>query len=332
MNSREPVTALVIKESSTTLATLPITASAVAVLTRAGGNATFAADEFFKATLNNEHTRRAYGRIVNRFLVWCDEQGLELRQVTPGRAGEYLGSIEGSAPTKNQALAGLRHFFDALVTRHAVPLNSFASVRGIKHAVIEGKTPEISIEQARKLFKSVDVSNVVGLRDRAVLGVLAYTGARVGAVAKLRLSDYRNLGEQRVLRFREKGGREREIPVRHDLEGWLNEYIEAAGLAEAAKGMPLFRAADGKRKALTKERYVAHSMRQMLKRRLKDAGLPELFSPHSFRVTVVTDLLNQNVPLEDVQYLAGHASPTTTRIYDRRRRRITRNIVERISI
>jgi len=332
MKSREPSTSLVIKGASKELATLPITSSALAVLTRAGGNATFAAEEFFKATINNEHTRRAYGRIVNRFLVWCDEHNLELRMVTPGLAGEYVETLDGSAPTKNQALAALRHFFDALVTRHAVPLNSFASVRGIRQTITEGKTPEISIEQARRLFKSVDVSNVVGLRDRAVLGVLAYTGARVGAVAKLRFCDYRNLGEQRVLRFREKGGREREIPVRHDLEGWLNEYIAAAGMEEASKVSPLFRAAEGKRKALTTARYVAHSMRQMMKRRLKDAGLPDLFSPHSFRVTVVTDLLNQNVPLEDVQYLAGHASPTTTRIYDRRRRKVTRNIVERISI
>lgn len=252
--------------------------------------------------------------------------------VTPGLAGEYLAALAGSAPTKNQALAALRHFFDALVQRHAVPLNSFASVRGVKHSVTEGKTPEISIEQARKLFKSIDVSTVVGLRDRAVLGVMAYTGARVGAVARLRLCDYRDLGEQRALRFKEKGGRDREIPVRHDLEVWINEYITAAGIGEESKTSPLFRAADGKRKALTRSGYTAHSMRQMLKRRLKDAGLPELFSPHSFRVTVVTDLLNQNVPLEDVQYLAGHASPTTTRIYDRRRRRVTRNIVERISI
>jgi site-specific recombinase XerD len=63
-----------------------------------------------------------------------------------------------------------------MVTRHVVPLNSFASVRGIKHSVTEGKTPELSIEQARKLFRSIDISNVVGLRDRALLGVLAYTG------------------------------------------------------------------------------------------------------------------------------------------------------------
>ena len=70
----------------------------------------------------------------------------------------------------------------------------------------------------------------------------------------------------------------------------------------------------------------------MMKRRLKAAGLPDEFSPHSFRVTTVTDLLEQNTPLEDVQYLAGHADPRTTRLYDRRRRKVTRNIVERISI
>jgi site-specific recombinase XerD len=311
-------------------ALLPMPAGAITVL-RQTPNPAFAAEEFFKATLSNEHTRRAYGRIAGRFLSWCDERGLQLRQVTPGLAGEYMSRLPGSAPTRNQALAALRHFFDALVQRHAVALNPFASVRGLKYSVTEGRTAELAIEQARKLFRSINTGNIVGLRDRAVLGVLAYTGARIGAVARLRMADYRNLGDHRVLRFREKGGKDREIPVRHDLAAWLNEYIAAAGMSDDNKA-PLFRAADGKRKALTGSAYRAHSMRQMMKRRLEDAGLPELFSPHSFRVTVVTDLLTQNVPLEDVQYLAGHASPTTTRVYDRRRRRVTRNIVERISI
>lgn len=313
-------------------AALPMPSSAIAVL-QLTPNAAFAADEFFKASIGNEHTRRAYGRIVGRFLTWCGDRKLELRNITPGLAGEYVGQLEGSAPTKNQALAALRHFFDALVQRHAVALNPFASVRGVKYSAHEGKTAELGIEQARKLFQSIDAGNVVGLRDRAVLGVLAYTGARVGAVAKLRLADYRNLGEGRVLRFREKGGKEREIPVRHDLAAWLNEYIQAAGIEEDSKSRaPLFRAAYYKSKTLTLAPYGPHLMRQMMKRRLEDAGLSDLFSPHSFRVTVVTDLLNQNVPLEDVQYLAGHSSPTTTRMYDRRRRKVTRNIVERISI
>ena len=75
---------------------------------------------------------------------------------------------------------------------------------------------------------------------------------------------------------------------------------------------------------------AANSIGLMLKRRLQDAGLPRIFSPHSFRVLVATDLLFQDVPLEDVQYLAGHANPRKTQIYDRRR--VTRNIVERIFV
>jgi site-specific recombinase XerD len=214
------------------------------------------------------------------------------------------------------------------VQRHAVPLNSFASVRGVSYSVTEGKTAEISINQARTLFKSIDTSNIIGRRDRAVLGVLAYTGARIGA--KLYLCDYRDLGEQRTLRFREKNGKDREIPVRHDLEGWLDAYIVAAGIGEDARSAPLFRAANGKKKELLCDDYKAHSIRQMLKRRLARAGCPTSSARIPSRVTVVTGLLNQNIPLEDVQYLAGHSSPTTTRIYDRRRRKVTRNIVERI--
>lgn len=217
-------------------------------------------------------------------------------------------------------------------SRHAVVLNAFSSVRGVRHSVVEGKTAEISVQQVRTPLKSIDVSTVVGRRDKTILGALDYTGARVGAVAKLRLSDYREMGAQKVLRFREKGGKDREIPVRHDLEEWLHEYVLVAGIGDENRSTQLFRSAEKNRTALTAKPFSAHLVRQMLRGRLEDAGLPDLFSPHSFRVTVVTDLLNQNVPLEDVQFLAGHSSPTTTRIYDRRRRKVTRNIVERISI
>ena len=305
---------------------------APAVLQRAGSNALFAADEFFAARISNPHTRRAYARIVARFLSWCGNQNLELRQVSPGRAGRFIDQLPGDSPTQNQALAALRHFFDALVIRHAVALNPFSSVRGKKHSVLDGKTPELAIPQARELLRSLDTSHVVGLRDRALLGTLAYTGARVGALARLRRQDLEDQGSQRVLRFREKGGQQREIPVRHDLDRWLEEYLQAARIDADPRETPLFRAAMGKQKKLSAAPLSANAMRRMLKRRLKDARLPDIFSPHSFRVLVVTDLLTQDVPLEDVQYLAGHANPKTTQIYDRRRKRVTRNIVERISV
>ena len=302
-----------------------------AVLRRAGHNAVFAADEFFAARVRNPHTREAYRRVVTKFLAWCEDQGLEIRHVTPGLAGRYLEQVPGEIRTKNLALSALRHFFDTLVNRHAVLLNPFTTVRGLPTNT-EGRTPGISIEQARQLLRSLDTSNVVGLRDRALLGTLTYTGARVGALVRLRLKDFEDHGSQRVLRFLEKGGKYRQIPVRHDLQGWLTEYIEAAGIGADPKQLPLFRAAVRKTKTLSNQGLSTNAVQVLLKRRLRDAGLPTLFSPHSFRVLVVTDLLTQQVPLEDVQYLAGHANPKTTQIYDRRQHQITQNIVERISV
>ena len=117
---------------------------------------------------------------MSRFLTWCEDEGLELRQVTPGLAGRFLDELPHRAPTKNQALAALRHFFDVLVARHAVLLNPFQSVRGVRHPFGEGWTPEATVEQARQLLASIKTDNVYGLRDRAVLGTLVYTGARVG--------------------------------------------------------------------------------------------------------------------------------------------------------
>src|SRR4029079_12470873 len=109
-------------------------------------------------------------------------------------------------------------------------------------------------------------------------------------------------------------------------------YLDAAGLRDAEKSAPLFRTVRGRTNVLTEERMRAADIARMLRRRTVAAGLSPRLSPHSFRVTTITDLLNQGVPLGDVQYLAGHADPRTTRLYDRRQKQVTRNIVERISI
>jgi site-specific recombinase XerD len=299
---------------------------------RAGGAARFAWDEFFFAEHHNPHTQKAYLREVRRFLAWCDGQAVELSAITPGQVGQYLARVGGSAAKRNLALAALRGFFDRLVQRHVVILNPAASVKGVKETVMEGKTPEITVEQARTLLASVDLSHVVGLRDRAILATLAYTACRAGAAAKLRLKDFQNDGSQHVLRFREKGGKSREIPVRHDLESFIRAYLDAAGIGDDSKDSPLFRASNGRGRRLEVRPLNSRRICELVKRRLKDAGLPSRLSPHSFRVTAITDLLTQGVPLEDVQYLAGHAEPRTTGLYDRRKKKVTRNIVERISI
>lgn len=96
------------------------------------------------------------------------------------------------------------------------------------------------------------------------------------------------------------------------------------------KKAPLFRSALPRKKQLTQTAMSENDMHRMFKRRIRAAGLSEHLSPHSFRVTTITELLKQEVALEDMQNLAGHADPRTTRLYDRRKRKITRNIVERV--
>ncbi len=303
-----------------------------ALIRDSGKAAHFAYQEFFYGKIRNPHTRLAYERAVRRFLSWCKKKGLELQQISPGHVGVYLDQHPGAVASKKQTLAALRHFFDGLVTRHVIILNPGHSVRAERYQVLEGKTPEITVKQARKLLGSIDLSTVIGLRDRAAIAVLIYTAARVGAVAKLECRHFYYAGEQWLLHFDDKGGKSREIPVRHDLERYLWDYLDAAGLRDAPKKTPLLRTAVRGKKQLGENAMRAHDLCRMVKRRMKAVGLPSRLSPHSFRVATITDLLEQGVPLEDVQQLVGHADPRTTRLYDRRQRRITRNIVERISI
>jgi site-specific recombinase XerD len=110
------------------------------------------------------------------------------------------------------------------------------------------------------------------------------------------------------------------------------EYFQAAGLTQSHAVVPIFRTTVRRTKRLTANAMSANDLGKMFKRRLRDAGLSLRLSPHSIRVCALTDLLQQGVPLADVQYLAGHSDPRTTRLYDRRQQRVTRNIVERISV
>jgi site-specific recombinase XerD len=302
-----------------------------AEIIQAGNLAQFAYQEFILGSISNPKTRIRYERAIRQFFAWCQERSLSLRQITPGDVGQYFSEHPGSAGSKNVALAAIRHLFDVLVMRHAVILNPAKSVRGERNSVIEGKTPEMRPEQTRALLVSIDTSTIVGLRDYTIIATLAYTAARVGAIAKLTRGSVRDDGGEWSLTLKEKGGKHRVIPVRSDLKDCLGSYLSAAGLWDAPKPSPLFRGTVRREKRLTDKGLSGLAICRMFKRRLKGAGLPQHLSPHSVRGGSATDLLMQGVPLEDVQYLLGHADPRTTRFYDHRAKRVTRNIVERIS-
>lgn len=303
-----------------------------AILTAAGAAGSFAWEEFFLGKIRNPHTRVAYLHAVRRFLAWCDTQHIIITGITPGMVGRYFDDHPGSIPSKKLHLAAIRSFFDVLVQRHVMVLNPAHSVRTERYSAIEGKTPEITTTQARQLLASITLDKPVDFRDRAIIGLLIYTAARAGAIAKLRVRDFVDEANQFTLRFAEKGGKSRSIPVRHDLQLFLQDYLAVAGINGEAKDTPLLRTAVGRAGNLTSSFVTGVDICRMVKRRLKMAGLPTIISPHSFRSCAATDLLMQGVPLEDVQHLLGHSDSRVTKLYDRRQRRVTRNVVERISV
>jgi len=198
-----------------------------------------------------------------------------------------------------------------------------------KFATIRGKTPAFVDGEVQKLLDTIEIFNHVGLRDRALLATLAYTFARIGSVVNLRVEDYYPSGKRFMLRFREKGGKEKELPVHHKLEELLDEYLQATGLG-AEPGSLLFPAAVRKTGKLSRRPLARTDAADMLKRRLKQAGLPAHYSPHSFRATGITNFLENDGTLEAAQRIAGHADSRTTKLYDRRGQKVLLEDMERI--
>ena len=302
------------------------------MIVRAGSAAQLAWQEHFTAVIANIHTRMAYSRAVRQFLDCRGLQTCSLDTITPSLVEEYFKEHRGNPATRRVHRAAIRGLFDTLIAYRVMTTNPALFVPGQWYPDIEHKTPEITVDQARQLIGSLNVTTTVGLRDRAIIGVLIYTAARSGSIAQLRLRHYAHDGNGWTLFFEEKRATSRIIAVRHELASYIYEYMESAGLICATADTPLFRTAIGTTDRLTVAPMNGCDLWRMVRRRLREAGLPTHLSPHSFRVNTITALLSQGIPVEAVQFLAGHSDPRTTSKYDRRRRRETRDIVARITV
>jgi len=149
--------------------------------------------EFFAAAIRNPNTRRAYSQAVGAFLSWCEgEAGIRsLTAVQPLHVAAWIEvqTREHSAPTAKQRLAALRHLFDWLVTGQVIPTNPAGSVRGPRDSGIKGKTPVLDVTEARQMLDSIDVSTQAGLRDRALIALMVFSFARVGAALGMTVAD-----------------------------------------------------------------------------------------------------------------------------------------------
>ena len=288
--------------------------------------------EFFTAQIRNPNTRRAYARAASRFAAWCAEHGLhDLQAIEPVHVAAYIETLQlqMTAPSVKLQLAALRVLFDWLVVGQVLPVNPASSVRGPRHSVKKGKTPVLAADEARTLIDTIDTSTITGLRDRALIGLMVYTFARVGAVIKMQAEDVYVQGRRTWVRLHEKGGKEHEMPSHHSLDDYLHAYLEAAQLGAKAW---LFCTATGRSSALSNRPMSQSDVWRMIGRRAEQAGIKTKIGCHTFRATGITEYLRNGGKLEIAQQMANHESARTTGLYDRRNDQVSLDEVERILI
>jgi site-specific recombinase XerD len=304
------------------------------LVTVAGERASMRFLEFFAANIRNPHTRRAYARAAEEFLAWCAIGGVpSIVDVQPVHVAAWIeaGTRELAAPSVKQRLAAIRHLFDWLVTGQVVPVNPAHTVRGPRHVVTSGQTPVLDPSEARTLLDSIDVSTHSGLRDRALIALMVYSFARIGAALGMTVEDIYTQNRRLWVRLREKGGKRHAMPCHHNLEEYLTAYLDGAGLRGDPKG-PLFRTIGRGTGKLTRTVLPQANAYAMIGRRAAAAGISTKLGNHSFRATGITAYLKNGGTLEKAAAMANHASTRTTQLYDRRRDEVSLDEVERIMI
>jgi site-specific recombinase XerD len=305
-----------------------------ALIAAAGESAQRRFLEFFTANIRNRNTRRAYAQAAREFLAWCEEHRVpSITAVQPVHVAAYIEQLarERAAPTAKQRLAAIRHLFDWLVVGQVIPANPAASVRGPKHVVNKGKTPVLSPREARKLLESIDLSKPAGFRDRALIGLMVYSFARIGAALAMKVDDVYVQNRRLWVRLHEKGGKRHEMPCHHNLESYLEAYLDGSGIRQDLKG-PLFRTIGRDTRLLTRTPLPQANAYAMIRRRAAAAGIKTRIGNHTFRATGITAYLKNGGTLEQAAAMANHASTRTTQLYDRRRDELTLDEVERIFI
>jgi len=272
------------------------------------------------ANLTNPNTRRAYKGDVRSFMGFLGiEQGQDLRKVVRAHVLAWRKAIAAKAPaTVRRKLAAVSSLFDYLCDRNAVPGNPVSSIQRPKEGANQGKTPAISDKQARTLLEAPG-EGTGALRDRAILAVFLYQGPRRAEVAGLRVGDLEDRRGIPHFTFRGKGGKIRYLPAHPIAVAAVGEYLKAAGHGKE-QGGALFRPLRNRTSAAgTDAALSADSLWRVVMGYAQEVGIAVAgFGPHSLRATSATNALEHGADIAAVSEWLGHASITTTRLYDKR--------------
>jgi integrase/recombinase XerD len=280
-------------------------------------------------------TRSAYTRELQQFLSFADIPADRLEQLAAIRPAQVAAWRDhllerglGNAAIVRK-ITVLRSLFSYLQTYGycgANPAHSdFVAVPAVAR---DGKTVGLAPEECRRLLDAPEAMHPEGLRDRALLAVLAYTGCRVGELTRLRLKDYKESGGHRLLEIRGKGGKERRVPLHAEAVERLELWLAVPGLRAESEGA-LFRPTRTARArghdGFQPKPMSRRAVQLLIRRYVRRLGLDPAVTVHSLRVTALTTARERGAEIIDLQDLAGHADPRTTLTYIRSRDRLSKS-------
>ncbi|MEV0326746.1 tyrosine-type recombinase/integrase [Micromonospora echinospora] len=295
--------------------------------------------DFTEAWLANRrlsgHTRDAYRRDVAGWLTWCASHDLDPLRATFLHVNAYGRDLESTLVARTgrpltpatvaRKLSALSSWYDFLVKLRAVDANPVSGADRPQvdrdHSATVGLTPR---EVDALLAAAEADTGPTGVRNRAVVALLADLGLRVGELVSLNLDDLGVERGHRSVRFVGKGGRSRRRALTpgtaYAVDAYLAARADAQGVAVHELTGPLLVTATG-------GRLDRHAVFRLVRRLARDAGIAAWakLSPHSLRHSFATTARAEGVPLEDVQDAMGHADPRTTRRYDRDRHNLDRD-------
>jgi integrase/recombinase XerD len=215
--------------------------------------------------------------------------------------------------------------------RFADDANPAARARPPRLVRESSHTPVFEEAEIVVFLDSISSESLKDVRDKAIFSVLFYSWCRVSALINLTVADYYERGGTRWLRFQEKRGKEHEVPVHSKAKEAVDLWLERSHLVSNPSA-PLFPSFGKNRETIEQRRLDRRSILKLVEKRARTSGILKRVCCHSFRATGVTEYMNSGGTIEIAQRIAGHTSPSTTRIYDRSGDRVTLEEIERVQI
>lgn len=281
----------------------------------------------------SQATRENYFRDLQQFISFIGmphDQLERLLQVLPRQVSAWRDHLASEGLTNNsirRKLTVLRSLYSYLQVYGYTGVNpAHSNYVEAPAAPRDGKTVGFSPQECRRLLDAPNTSHPVGVRDRALLAVLAYTGCRVGELCRIRVGDFKTSSGHRFFEIRGKGGKERRIPLHPEAVERIEAWLDAAGIRSDPEGAifrpPISARGNGK-KGFKPQGLSKRAVQFLVERFVLKLKLDPSVTVHSFRVTALTTARERGSDIVDLQDFAGHSDPRTTLTYIRNRDRLS---------